>query len=354
MLQGMAVQDEVMQADDSLLLPVDVSLCTGVDVGGTKVAILDTSSSYIHRYKTGEYHGVEDVLDDYFVKIGKRPRSIALVMAGPRDDETGNIKLTLADWQEFRPDDAAKKYPGTAFVTANDMIGAASGILSEQSDELLPLKQGTMTGTGTKLIISVSTGLGVAAAVWDHHSKRYVFMASEGGHIGIQPQNDDETEYLHFLQAKYPRASAEFALSGKAGINNIIDHTLVTHTAERLKTTIEYARASGQPVGAVLREFAIEGSDFDQEVARKILNRIGGMLGATLRDLAVAFKATGGVYLTGSVSLSLGEYLTQETELINRFVHAGAKHHIWVEEIPIYLATDPHVTVRGALELAKQ
>jgi len=80
---------------------------------------------------------------------------------------------------------------------------------------------------------------------------------------------------------------------------------------------------------------------------------MGNMLGSAIRDLVVAFKPTGGVYLTGSVALALGEYFVQETGFLQRFVHPGAVHDAWIEKIPIHLVTDSHVTVKGALELAK-
>ena len=343
-----------MDAGTLVGLPVDKDLCAGIDVGGTKVAILDTSGSSVYRYSSTSYTSLDAILDDYFAKLGKRPGSVALAMAGPRDDETGNVRLTNADWPEFSPSEAEHKYPGTRFETANDMIGTAAGALAEEGVELDELKPGTPTQTGTKLVLAVSTGIGAAAAVYDHHTKRYVLMASEGGHIGIQPENDEEASYLKYLQAKYPHVSAELALSGKAGIDNLIDHSLEKHVADSLKGAIDRARTESRPVGAVLLEFATEGKGQDRDVARVILGHMGNMLGSAIRDLVVAFKPTGGIYLTGSIALALGDYFTHETEFLQRFVHPGATHDSWIEKIPIYLVTDSHVAVKGALELARR
>src|SRR5690242_20910568 len=73
---------------------VDNKLFAGVDVGGTKVAIMDSASSNILRYSSQEYANVEGILDDYFARVGRRPASITIDIAGPRDDETGAAKPT--------------------------------------------------------------------------------------------------------------------------------------------------------------------------------------------------------------------------------------------------------------------
>lgn len=338
----------------STQLTVDRSLFTGMDVGGTKIGILDTRSETYHRYTTSDYATMEDVLDDYFAKLGKRPAKIVLAIAGPRDDETGTAKLTNGTMPPFNPVDAEKRYPGTTFETVNDMIGTAAGALAEEGVELKELKSGAPARTGTKLILAISTGFGAAAAVWDRRSEQYVFIASEGGHAGIQPENDAEIAYLKYLQTKHPHVSAEIALSGKLGINHLVDHVLTEHYDTELIAAIKRAREAGRPVGSVLLEFAEAGEGTSRDVARMILEHLGNMLGSTMCDLAIAFVATGGVYLTGSVALALGEYLAVETNMLQRFARNGSVHDSWLEKTPIYLITDPHVAAKGALSLAKQ
>ena len=85
-----------------------------------------------------------------------------------------------------------------------------------------------------------------------------------------------------------------------------------------------------------------------------VLEQLGSMLGSAMCDLAIAFVATGGVYMTGSVALALGEYLAAETNMLQRFARNGSVHDNWLEKVPIYLVTDPHVAAKGALSLAKQ
>jgi glucokinase len=276
-------------------------------------------------------------------------------MAGPRDDETGNVEGTNFDWPTFSPQEATDRYPGTAVDTVNDMVATAAGTLEEPLISLETLKPGTLKDSGAKLIMALSTGVGAAGAVWDKRHGHYTYVASEGGHIGFQPKAEAEHQYLRFLQQKYPgHVSAEQALSGKHGIDNLINHALDEHEVPHLAAAIAQAREHQRPIGMVLREYALEGSGADRAAAQAILETLGAMVGSTIRDLTLAFKASGGVYLTGSVALGLGDLLAKHTPMNQRFVHDGAVHAAWLEHVPIYLVTDPNVAVLGALALAKR
>jgi len=265
---------------------IDPTLFVGIDVGGTKIGILDTRGETYHRYTTNDHTKMEDVLDDYFASLSKRPAKVVLAMAGPRDEETGAIEITNGNLPAFNPKDAEKRYPGTQFETVNDMVGTAAGVLAEEGIELRELKPGTPTRTGTKLIVALSTGFNASAAVWNTHTERYIIVASESGHIGIQPENDTEIAYLRYLQTKYPHVSAEIALSGKMGINHLVDHILMEHYDTELIAAIQRARQDGRPVGSVLLEFAEVGEGTSRDVSRIVLRQLGNMLGSAMSDLA--------------------------------------------------------------------
>ena len=140
-------------------------LVTGIDVGGTKVHIADSQSGAIHRHDTANYADLFAVLEDYFEKSGARPAKIVVVMAGPRDDETGSIKLTNSHWPTFHPKAAEDRYPGTSFQTMNDMIGTAAGMLAESGVDLVELKAGTPKLHGSKLAVTLSGPCSVSTTV---------------------------------------------------------------------------------------------------------------------------------------------------------------------------------------------
>ncbi|MDB5185543.1 MAG: glk, partial [Candidatus Saccharibacteria bacterium] len=192
-----------------------------------------------------------------------------------------------------------------------------------------------------------------AALVYDELTNQRFVVPSEAGHIGFQPKNRAELRYLQNLWQKYPNASAEFALSGKHGFNNLMDKPLLAARAPKLARAVNTARQNDQPIGVVLSEFARLGKGSSKRMAQGILMQMGNMVGSLLRDYAVTFKATGGVYLTGSVSHGIGEYLAEHTGFNKRFVCEGAVHAEWLKDVPICLIDDPHIAVVGALALAK-
>lgn len=331
---------------------VDTTLRMGLDVGGTKIAMRQNSHEGIVHLETASFPDMYAVLDTCFESIGKRPQRVAMGIAGPRDDVTGSVTMTNAAWPLFDPREAASKYPGTQFATYNDMVVAMAGILPMAAVLHTQLKAGMPLETGTKLAITVSTGVGAAFAVWDNRSERYVIAAGEGGHIGIQPYNPEELGYLEHLHKKYPRASVELGLSGRHGIDNLIDYMASRKPAPKLMQSVNRARAKNLPVGAVLLAYATEGEGQDRLVAQQTLQHLGALLGAAVRDLAVVTKATGGIYLMGSVAVALGMYLADETPFLERFVHAGATHDGMLKQIPIFLVSEQNVGVHGALALA--
>lgn len=339
-------------------LKVRNDFVAGIDVGGTKVHILDTISTNLHRFTTNDYPDLYALLDEYFAKVQAHPTKITIAMAGPRDDVTGEVKMTNCPWPPFNPQEASKRYPDVGFATTNDMIATTAGIVKSTGVDLEVLKPGTPTATGTKFIFTISTGTNGCAAVWDEHSKKRVFVPCEAGHVGFQPYNKTQQKYLEHLFEKYDYPSVELAISGGFGMENWMDHLLTELDVPELTQAIERAKEAGRPLGMVLLEFATEGKGAVQKAAHTVLDHMGTLVGSVLASYALVFKATGGIYLTGSVSVGLAEYWAKHTDFAKAFTRKGMPDHApWLEAmttaLPIYLSTDPHVAVAGALELAK-
>lgn len=331
----------------------------GLDAGGTKTVILDSLSPKLHHYQTNDFKNLESLLEDYFTKAGGRPKKMVIALAGPRKDETGEIKMTNCPWPVFSPQKASQKFPGTTFVTTNDMVATTAGAVVASTMDLRLLKPGKASPVGSKVVVTIGTGVGTCIAAWDEQTKRHVFVPGEGGHAGFQPYNEAQQRHLAHIFTKYEHPSVELALSGKLGVPHWIEHSPEVHEVPELTAALKRAEKDGRPIGAVLQEFAENGQGKAKTAARTLLDNIGSLVGNTLADLALVAKATGGIYLTGSVSFNLSEYWAEHTGMNAAFVRRGTPEHSpWLEEvldnIPIYLLTDPYVAAKGALALAKQ
>ncbi|HEV2413000.1 MAG TPA: glucokinase [Candidatus Saccharimonadales bacterium] len=341
------------------MLRIDPKLSVGVDAGGTKVHILDSRSQKLHRFVTANYPDALALFDDYFSKIDARPSHVALAMGGLRDTETGAVEPTNCDWPIFKPKEAEKRYPGTRFTTANDMVAAMAGVLVAKSGDLLVVKSGRAAEKGTKVVVTISTGINTCVAIWDEYSHRRIFMEAEAGHAGFQPRNEAHMHHLTHQQGKFKYPSIETALSGRFGVESWVEHSPEIKGAKELKHSIDLAIENGRPVGAVLLEYATESKGASKAAAHAILENMGSLVANILGDYALVYKATGGIYLVGSVSLALAEYWAKQASFEKSFIRKGTKEHApWMEgffsDLPIYLATDPHIAAAGALALAQE
>jgi glucokinase len=340
-------------------IEVDGNLITGLDIGGTKVQILDSYSDTVRHVLTHDFPDLYAVLDDYFAAIGGRPRHIAVAIAGPRDENTGAVKITNSPWPVFNPVEAAVRYPGTTFETYNDMNAAAAGVAVAHSDNFLLIKEGKASAKGNKAAVAISTGFGVGIAAYNRSTDGYTLIDCEMGHSGFQPYTEVQNKFLQFLYTKYSDPSWDLAITGGFGIDNWLEFLYDKIHAPKLGGALEKAFEAGRPPGAVLLEFATEGVDEDREAARTILEYMADLTATALSNVALTYKTTGGIYLTGSVSLALSEYWVEQTKFKKAFIRKGSEGRAeWLEEfctnVPIYLVTDPHIGVKGALVLAEQ
>jgi glucokinase len=340
-------------------LKVDQKFMVGVDVGGTKTAIMDNRGAHIHRFETSEYRDLYAILGEYFEAAGARPARMAVAMAGPRDAETGVVTPTNFPWPPFDPAEAERRYPGTSFESLQDMDAVMAGIVHGSDLDLKQLKPGRAVPQGTTVGATISTGMNTCMAAWDRRSKHYVYVTGEAGHVGFQPYSEAEDRHLKHIFTKYEHPSVELALSGMYGIESWVEHSPEMRTALELADAVKRAEQAGRPVGAVLLAFATEGNGPSRDAARSILNNMGALAGNVMADYALYSLATGGMYMTGSVSLGLAEYWAEETDFVKAFVRRGTDTHApWLEETlkntPIYLVMDPNVAVKGALAWAQE
>src|SRR5262249_19306590 len=126
-------------SDQPSSIPVKPGLVAGIDAGGTKVHILDTDSTNLHRFPAADYPDLCSLLEAYFVKIQARPERIAIAMAGPRNDETGDVHPTNIDWPVFSPAEAAERFPGTEIHTMHDLASVAAALVYLSGLDLIQL-----------------------------------------------------------------------------------------------------------------------------------------------------------------------------------------------------------------------
>jgi glucokinase len=180
-----------------------------------------------------------------------------------------------------------------------------------------------------KVVLGPGTGLGVAALV--PVAEGWQAVPSEGGHCSFGADSSDEEPIFARLRAQDP-GSAETVLSGP-GIARL--HAALHPGAALLRprTIVGQALAGDASAQATIRLFT------------RLLGRFAG-------DIALTFKATGGVYLGGGVVRRLGSLL--DAGIFRAAFEGHPPHQALLEGIPTYVMTFEQPGLLGCAALAAQ
>lgn len=263
------------------------------DVGGTncRVALADggeLAADSIRRYRNSEFDCFESILGEYLAAMRAGPISCACVaVAGPVKD--GSASLTNVEWRiSERGVGAAIRTARTAVINDMQALGhSLRGLSGKQLQDVLPGKPSPPGAT--KLVVNVGTGFNSAAVLQTDSFE--IVMPSESGHAGLPASRDREFELLKAIEQRTGFASVEEALSGR-GLEAI--HQWASGDAPAL---------SSKRGGEISAEFGTDGTADD---AGRIF---AGLLGSVAGNLALVHLPYGGVYLAGSVAVSISGFL---------------------------------------------
>jgi glucokinase len=178
-------------------------------------------------------------------------------------------------------------------------------------------------------VVGAGTGLGMAIVLPQGETWRVI--AGEGGHVAFAPADTQQAALWAFLNKRHGRVTWERVVSGP-GLTAI--HEFLT----------------GAP--AVPEEIAARARVDADCAERRSLELFMAAYGAFAGDMALACLARGGVILAGGIAARLLPLLKQSGFLAA--FNAKAEHAGIAERMPIRVATDALLGLRGALLLATQ
>lgn len=270
--------------------------CLALDIGGTKthVALFTVDKSmqieYLRekKYKTQEAESIEEILLDFSPDM-EEIEGICLAIAGPIINDV--VQLTNVAWKVDKEKLIASTGVKNIYLL-NDLEASAFGIPFMAESDLLSIFKAEKEMPGNIAIIAPGTGLGEGAMYWD--GKVYHPFASEGGHCDFSPRDKTDINLLMFLQHKFGHVSWERVASGQ-GIVNIFDF-LRTSADYHLEPQLE-ARLLEGDVAANISSAAIDGVPIAIETMKLFVR----YLAIESANMALKFKATGGMYIGGGI-----------------------------------------------------
>jgi glucokinase len=268
------------------------------DIGGTKTAIatveIDRTSCRVLRlvrYPSADYPTLEQIVEEFLADEKSRPKAAGFGVAGPVRD--GVAKVTKLPWRiEERTLAPRMRIPRVTVV--NDFAAAARGIPYLGARQLATLVPGRSEKGATMAILGAGTGLGQAGIV--QVGDRVIVVASEGGHVDFGPRNDAEDGLVRFLRRRFGRATRDRILSG-GGLALIYEYLKSRRAAP--ETPAVAAALQQEDPAAVVSRFALARKD---RLCRLALEMFVSIYGSEAGNLALQYRATGGVYVGGGIA----------------------------------------------------
>lgn len=320
------------------------SLVLAADVGGThaRIGLLRSGAGgqspvdilARHVYECAKWPGLGEILEDFLARHANHQGGItrcALAVAGYlRGDQlvAENLRWPVRI-SELR---ARLKLDHLDIVNDFEALACGTRFLS-RSDSVDVIDAKGMPGP--TVVVGPGTGLGCAVLLPNGDAP--VVMPSEAGHVALAPGNDREIEVLRGLGRDRAYVHTGHVLSGPGLVN-----------LYRALAKIEGISA----VHAEPKQISVAALKGDDPLAREALAMFCAMLGSFVGDLAVIFKAGGGVYLAGGILPSISDFLLA-SEFRARFLNKGLMRP-FLANVPVRLIEHGQLGVIGAAAMEIQ
>jgi glucokinase len=298
------------------------------DIGGTHArfgywrAAGGLDAGRAARYRNDDFADIAALIDRYRRDHAPDARQALLALALPVGP--GPLRMTNRDWV-FSAAGLRATLGLSQLLLVNDFVAAGAG-----TGSLLPHEVERIGGAARQreatLALGPGTGLGVAATVLV--DGREHILASEAGHMSAAPGGADARAACAAARARFGRVSWERLLCGD-GLA-LLDATIRGAPAETAAAVAARAQAGDAAARRAARAFA-------------------HALGEFAGDLCLAFRATGGVYLTGGVLQGLGAAL-DAAALRDGFEDKG-RFAATLREVPCYRVGVDNLALRGLARL---
>lgn len=318
------------------------------DVGGTKtdLSLLRLARGGLEPVREGSYPSAEfgslaELVLEFLQPGETPPDAAAFGVPGPVLGDV--IRLTNLPWTIDR--EQLSRSTGIERIRLlNDLEAAAYGVLAMSPEHTVTLNQG-VERPGHRVVIAAGTGLGQAILHWDGSAHRPV--ATEGGHAGFAPRDEEQIELFRFLHRRYDRVSWERVLSGP-GLESIFDF-YSQGQGHGIEPAIEQRIEAGEPVAAVVGEAGVAGTS---ATCRRAVDLFLRLYGAQAANLALTTFALGGVYVGGGI---IRKMLPRAADGPFRegFLDVG-RFRDFVESIPVHAIREPRTAVEGAARVAAE
>jgi glucokinase len=312
------------------------------DIGGTKTAVAiaevgprSLSFARTSRYPSASWAGLAEILEDFLAGERQRPRTAAFGVAGPVLD--GRAKVTKLPWLlDERALSRRLRIDRVRLI--NDFVATALAVPRLSTRRTALIVPGRGEPGGPIGVIGAGTGLGQAVLV--PSGRDWIGVASEGGHVDFGPRNDREDALVRFVRERFGRVDRDRLLSGE-GLGHIYDF-VKAQRGRRDASGVQRA-FEAEDRAAVISRFALARRD---RLCREALEIFVSIYGSEAGNLAVQYRATGGVFLAGGIAPKILPAL--RGGLFATSFRSKPPLEGLLARIPVRVVLDPDVGLVGA------
>lgn len=307
------------------------------DVGGThaRVALVRVTPAapaaqavavlQFRKYVCAEFTGLDRILEDFLHTCGAvHIDAGAIACAGYLLD--GQLINANLPWSVHLAPLRERLQLDLDLVNDFEAVAYATPFIPVSDATLMTGKPDA--GRGPVLVVGPGTGLGAALCL---PTQPPHILASEAGHAALAPGDAIEMAIVERLLQRAPYVANEHLLSGP-GLVNLYNCLAELRGIAPLLTTPAAITAAAQ-----------EGSD---ALAVQALEVFCSLLGSMVGDLALLYRAEGGVYLAGGIPAQIKPFLLR-SRFVERFLNKGALRAL-LETVPVRLIDHGQLGVIGA------
>jgi glucokinase len=306
------------------------------DVGGTTARFAVLSGERLgpidHAAVSG-HPSLIDAIDGFLGHHGDRSRVGAAVLGVAGPVEGGRCFITNSQWVA-ESGQLRAKFGFKSVSLINDFEAIARALPHLGAHDVKPLAGGQALAGEPMVVIGPGTGLGMAAVV--RSGGDMMIIATEGGHATLPGTTPREDAVIAHLRGRFGHVSAERALSGPGLENLYAAIAALDNVAVASRTAAEVTRLA---------------LDRRCTTCRAAVDMFCAMLGTVAGNLALTFRARGGVYLAGGIAPRLADCLAQ-SDFRARF-EAKGRFREYVESIPTTIIVNPDAAFLGLKSLAQ-
>lgn len=298
------------------------------DIGGTNARFglvnFNGEIEHISVLQCSDFRGIEDAFRQFFSEIGRASPQVAIAVACPV--QLDSVKLTNNHWS-FSKQQLMRRLNFSELLVINDFTAQSLASVSVDKSSFETIQQGSEDPNAPIFVIGPGTGLGVGGVVIDAHGE-WTPLSTEGGHVTMAAQTEDEWRLLTMLRKEYSHVSAERLISGPGLV--LIYRTLCAFEGVAPRVNSPH--------------LMIE-SVSEDPLIRRSLELFAGFFGTVASDGCLTLGATGGCCIAGGVIPKLGEYFRRDI-FLERF-RAKGRFKDYLSNIPIKILLDSEAGLYG-------